>query len=239
VGIDVAAGGRDQTCWTLVDRYGIIQQIVLDTPNTMEIAGRTISLIKEHRLTYGMVAMDAGGGGKQTADRLAEQGHSVLLVGFGESAEAKQAYTNRRAELYGGLRERLKPYRDDGGFLLSPDAHQLRQELAVLPLNYDSEGRLVLPSKGGSSARLGETSIRQMLGRSPDRADSLVLAVWALDRRARFPDYSDIIIASDDDADLTAEELAAMPDELRQIYEMYEEREREYKTRNWREEYWW
>ena len=121
IGVDVAAGGRDDTCWTLVDRLGIIEQIVMDTPNTMEIGGRTIRLIKRHELPAGRVAFDAGGGGKQIADRLHEQGHHVQIVGFGESAEAKQAYRNRRAELYGKLRELLNPDREGGVFALPPE----------------------------------------------------------------------------------------------------------------------
>ena len=51
IGVDVAAGGRDNTCRTLVDSLGIVEQIVIDTPNTMEIPGRTIRLIEEHNLS--------------------------------------------------------------------------------------------------------------------------------------------------------------------------------------------
>ena len=65
--------------------------------------------------------MDAGGGGKQLADRLAEQGYPVLVVGFGESADAKQTFRNRRSEMYGLLRERLKPDRDEGQFHSASD----------------------------------------------------------------------------------------------------------------------
>ena len=57
---------------------------MLDTPNTMEIAGRTIRLIEQHRLPAWQVAFDAGGGGKQIADRLHEQRHFVQVVGFGD-----------------------------------------------------------------------------------------------------------------------------------------------------------
>ena len=91
MGVDVAAGGRDDTCWTIVDELGIIEQIVLDTPNTMDIVGHTIQLMRQYDLAYWRVAFDAGGGGKQLADRLAEQGYGVQLVGFGDAAVAKQA----------------------------------------------------------------------------------------------------------------------------------------------------
>jgi len=68
----------------------------------------------------------------------------VVVVGFGESAGDKQAYGNRRAELYGKLREYLNPNgdRQGGAFALPPDAEQSRRELVVLPLQHDSGGRM-------------------------------------------------------------------------------------------------
>ncbi|MHC4404645.1 MAG: hypothetical protein ACYTG0_33755 [Planctomycetota bacterium] len=183
MGVDVAFGGRDDTCWTVVDRHGVMDQIVLDLSNTMEIVGHTVRLMEKHQLRGGAVAIDAGGGGKQIADRLYEQRHRVRVVFFGESADAKQAFRNRRAEMYGKLREYLSPDREEGVFALPPDAEQLRRELAVFPLQYDSEGRMLLPPKDPRTRGPGQTtSLRQLLGRSPDRADSLVLAVWALSR---------------------------------------------------------
>jgi len=93
------------------------------------------------------VAIDAGGGGKQIADRLWEQDYDVQVIGFGEGADSKQAYKNRRAEMYGTLRGFLNPDREEGLFALPPDSYALRQELVALPLQYDSEGRLLLPPK--------------------------------------------------------------------------------------------
>ncbi len=37
-------GGGDKTVWTVIDEMGVIEQIVMDTPNTMEIVGRTKQL---------------------------------------------------------------------------------------------------------------------------------------------------------------------------------------------------
>jgi hypothetical protein len=89
--------------------------------------------------------------------------------------------------MYGQLRDLINPCRDDA-FILPPTYQALRQELAVLPLMYDSEGRMYLPPKDDARAKAtGQVSIRQLLGRSPDRADSLVLAVHALKSKRRAP----------------------------------------------------
>ena len=227
IGVDVAAGGRDNTCWTLVDSHGVIDQIVLDTPNTMEIVGRTIQLIREHNLSARRVAFDAGGGGKQIGDRLREQNYHVQLIGFGESADAKQAYRNKRAELYGKLREYLNPERESGVFALPPDADQLRRELAVLPLQYDSEGRMqLLPKESRGAGQQQGPCLRQLLGHSPDRADSLALAVWTVSRpRRKIPTVDHPLVftpTAENMRPLTPEQLAAYPEPLRGVMEMYQ-----------------
>lgn len=197
IGIDVAMGGRDDTVWTLIDGKGIIEQIVKDTPNTMEIAGKTIQLMQEHAIPPGNVAIDLGGG-KSIFDRLAEQGYHINGINFGgaagewakdpkKAAAAKKTYRNLRAEMYGILREFLDPANcaeSNSQFAIPDSYHLLREELAVLPLTYDSDGRLRLPPKDrdSGSAKGGtkrEKTIKELLGRSPDRADSLVLATWA------------------------------------------------------------
>ena len=224
IGVDVAAGGRDNTVWTVVDRFGVIEQIVMDTPNTMEIPGRTIRLMEQYNVSPQRVAFDAGGGGKQIADRLWEQGHYVQSIAFGEGPDDKKAYKNRRAEMYGKLQEFLNPNREEGAFALPPDYHELRHELGILPLQHDSEGRMFLPPKEHSTAGPHQgPSIRQLLGRSPDRADSLVLAVWAFEKCRATRDYSDYDIAWCGDIELTPEEVADMPEEFRELLDMEDE----------------
>ncbi len=65
-------------------------------------------------------------------------------------------------------------------FLSIPlDDAKLREELAVLPKSYDGDGRLRLPPKSRSpGGDRREPTVRELLGgRSPDRADALVLAL--------------------------------------------------------------
>ncbi|QDU44563.1 Terminase-like family protein [Symmachiella dynata] len=241
MGVDVAWGGRDKTCWTIIDRFGIIEQIVRDMRNSMEVAGMTQHLMHKHNLAASRVLFDAGGGGQQITDRIREQGVYVSSVNFSEGAKEKKAFLNRRAEMYGKLSELFDADREEGIFALPPDAQELRAELNILPLRHDSEGRLALPPKqhrhAGSST---EKSIRQLLGRSPDRADSLALAAWVLHYSREYDDLSKHVYAWDYEP-MTAEDIATMPEEMKQIHDYYDEQDRDHEDDEWdrwEERYW-
>ena len=125
--------------------------------------------------------------------------------------------------MYGILRELINPDREEGAFALPPDYHELRHELGILPLQHDSEGRMFLPPKDHNTAGPHQgPSIRQLLGRSPDRADSLVLAVWVLEKWGATEDISKRVIVYNY-PELTPKEVDAMPDELRELLEMEDE----------------
>jgi hypothetical protein len=126
-------------------------------------------------------------------------------VGFGEAAFERGRYANMRVELYAELAKAMRIMVDDNGrptlktkvklevprntWLSSwrcvalPEDADLRQELFVLPTGVDSKGRLRLPPKEPTSRSRGnsEVTVKEMLGRSPDRADAVVLSRWAWD----------------------------------------------------------
>ena len=210
LGIDPAEGG-DNTVWTVVDELGVVDQIAIRTSNTALIKGRTIALIKKYGIDPSDVIFDRGGGGKEHADYLRESGWDVRSLGFGELPsdvnsdemvpgwtdpddrkelkEAKYAYKNKRAQMYGILRDRLNPdkAKASGGrvFGIPSKYEELYRQLRPLPLQYDGEGRMFLPPKdkpGGanSTANKGLVTVKSLIGCSPDESDSLVLAVFAL-----------------------------------------------------------
>ena len=98
--------------------------------------------------------------------------------------ETRYAYKNRRAEMYGELRVLLDPSRGTG-FGLPSEYAELHRQLAPLPLLYDPEGRLYLPPKDKRSSTSTELTIKEILGCSPDEADSLVLAVYGMVSKAQ------------------------------------------------------
>jgi hypothetical protein len=198
--------GTSKTCWSVVDRRGLIEQVSLLTPDTSVIVSRTLALTQRWSISAENIVFDRGGGGKQIADQLRQVGFNVRTVAFGEAVrpepkvgmtnlddrvhqdEQKYTYFNRRAELYGGLREVMDPSTGPG-FAIPARYTELRRQLAMMPLLYDREGRMRLPPKNRASAGGGagsrEKSLEEIIGHSPDEADSLVLAVYALRHKAQ------------------------------------------------------
>jgi hypothetical protein len=214
VGVDPAEGG-DRTCIAVVDELGVLELISMKTPDTSVIPGAVLAVLGRWRLDPARCCFDRGGGGKQHADTMNRMGHRVRSVGFGESVQLDPrrgmtrieekletkaehyAYVNRRAEMYGMLRQLLDPnnarevggvLRTVRGFALPGRWPDLRAQLEPLPLWYDKEGRLTLPPKhrrGGSRELPNEVTMESLLGRSPDEADAVVLAVHAMTAKPR------------------------------------------------------
>jgi hypothetical protein len=202
IGCDPAEGG-DSTCWSVIGWHGLIELISMKTPDTSIIPDITKSLMDKYDVLPGMVMFDRGGGGKPHADAMRRRGLNVLTAAFGEAAtpprrigwkstgqrnlddETRYVYKNRRAELYGTLRMLLDPVND--GFGIPPESHgpqykELRRQLSPIPLMFDGEGRMMLLPKRRKAGTKGPT-LEELIGCSPDEADSLALAVFAMTRK--------------------------------------------------------
>ncbi len=199
MGVDPAEGG-DDTAWAIVDEYGILDLISVQTADTSYITRRTIALIREWKLDPRRVVFDRGGGGAQIAHQLRSQKYPVGSVGFGETVKGKRkrgakqlkelaheeeeryAYFNRRAEMYFRVRSLLDPgiTRQPQGFALPAKFTELRRQMSLIPLLYDIEGRVKIPPKRRRSENSEEPCLEEIMGCSPDETDALVLAVYAL-----------------------------------------------------------
>lgn len=196
LGCDPAEGG-DRTAWTVVDEFGIVKQEARKTPDTDEIVGQTLALMREYAVPADRVCFDRGGG-KPHADRLRKMGFPVRTIGFGEPVsldikhgrstvavrrdvrEEKYAFKNRRAQMYYELREQLDPH--NPGFAIPKEYTELRHQMSVIPLKYDGEGRMVLLPK--HSEDKNELTLTKLIGHSPDECDSLALALHAMRHKA-------------------------------------------------------
>jgi len=201
IGVDPAEGG-DSTCWAVVDHKGLIDLISKKTSDTSTISGETIALMTKYKVKPEKVLFDRGGGGKQHADRLRAQGYNVKTVAFGESVlgayrfhwhrtgkqrveqeEDRYVYKNRRAQMYGIIRQLIDPLSEEK-FGIPEKFKELRRQLAPIPLTTDQEGRLFLLPKDAPPRSDGVKSntqtLKKLLGCSPDEADSLALAVYGM-----------------------------------------------------------
>lgn len=197
IGCDPAEGG-DDTAWTGVDRYGIVFQMAMKTPDTNDIPNFTIGLIRQYGVEPSQVIFDSGGGGKQHADNLRAKGFNVRTVAFGEAAtdaetvfnpargfrpvitkvdekETKYIYKNRRAEMYHMLRLLLEV-----GWGIPAEYEEVLRQMEPIPLKYDGEGRIWLYPKNKKNPTSKEPTLVELIGNSPDELDSTVLAVYGM-----------------------------------------------------------
>lgn len=196
IGVDPAEGG-DNTAITCVDEDGVLELKTKKTPDTDVIAGEIIAMMTKWQVPANRVCIDRGGGGKQIADRLrkvligSQFGSRIRTVAFGEGvtmephrgttsleqrievAEERYTYVNRRAQMYGELSML-------SNFAIPPQYPQFRSQLAPIPKTRDGEGRLYLLPKGKKRPDSKEPTLTELIGHSPDEADSLVLAVHAM-----------------------------------------------------------
>lgn len=173
VSCDVARFGSDET--VIATRIGNRLELVdaYVGRDTMHTAGRILEVAigladrhgKRKAATVQIVVDDAGVGGGVT-DRLREDGRfSVEAFNGGQAAvtideeRGEPAYPNRRSEAWFAFADELDALSLDGD-------EQLLADLVAPTYRLDSRGRRVVEAKEETKKRLG---------RSPDRADAVLL----------------------------------------------------------------
>lgn len=220
MGIDPGEGVSN-TSISIVDELGLIEQISEPTPDTEKIIGLCLDVINRYRIDPSKVLFDAGGGGKQHADRLRALGYNVRMIRFNakptvelrrgktrfidklDSRESAYAYLNMRAQMYDQLRILLDPGSDERdydseaawseiakdtkrltsdivGFAIPHEYERLREQLAPIPLLRDSEDRMYMLPKNKKNPNDTQRTLVELIGYSPDDADSLILAIHAM-----------------------------------------------------------
>jgi hypothetical protein len=161
VGCDPAREGDDMT--TFVRRqgrvaWGLDKYSKLDD---MEKAGRAKKILDTEPVTRMFIDR---GGGSGMYDRLVEMGYGdkVRLINFGSNALDKDAYKNRRAEMWGELKKWLESEEETE----IPDEDYLQADLVAPGFKYTSTTQLQLEEK---------SKIKSRTGKSPDGGDALAL----------------------------------------------------------------
>lgn len=138
--------------------------------DTMATTGRivdriTISKNNKRKQVIRRVGIDDSGLGGGVTDRMKEQKYKVFPFNGGEKAIDYDKFLNRRAEMLWMVREELIADR-----LNLPDHPKLIGELTNIKYSFDSKGRIKIEPK---------EDLKKRIGRSPDFADTLAIALTA------------------------------------------------------------
>ena len=157
LGVDPARSGADAT--VIVARQGrdllAIRRYRGD--DTMTVVGHVIEAIEEFKPA--LTVLDEGGLGYGILDRLTEQRYKVRGVNFGWKAKNPVMWGNKRAEMWGAMRDWLRT-------ASMPNDRQLKSDLTSPKTKPNSSGTIFLESKKDMKSR-GLAS--------PDAADALAV----------------------------------------------------------------
>jgi hypothetical protein len=157
IGVDPARFGSDSTVIAVRQGRDIIAIHKYKGDDTMETVGRIIDAIEEYKPA--LVNIDEGGLGAGVVDRLKEQRYKIRGVNFANKAKNPMMYGNKRAEMWGDMRDWLRS-------ASIPKDRYLKTDLISPLMKPDSKGSIFLESKKDMKAR-GLAS--------PDAADAIAL----------------------------------------------------------------
>lgn len=157
IGVDPARFGSDSTVIAVRQGRDTLEIKRHKGDDTMETVGRIIEAIEEYQPA--LVNIDEGGLGAGVVDRLKEQRYKIRGVNFANRAKNPMMYGNKRAEMWGDMKNWLK----DASI---PNDRYLKSDLISPLMKPDSKGAIFLESKKDMKAR-GLAS--------PDAADAIAL----------------------------------------------------------------
>lgn len=163
LGVDPARFGDDRTsiCFRQGRKVHWIRSY--SKKSTMEVAGIVRQAIRE--IGASQCVIDVGGLGAGVYDRLVElvppSECSVIQVNSSETPVDGQKYTNKRAEMWGNIKEWLEAQPAS-----IPDSDELMADLTQIKYSYDSNNALKMERK---------EDMKKRGFRSPDLADALGL----------------------------------------------------------------
>jgi phage terminase large subunit len=182
IGFDFAAKGGDLCVASIMERVSLNQWKLVrqeswgDTEPTTSI-GRIVNIIGEWKPDTSI--LDVGGMGTVVWSRLRELGVDIERFDGATKQGVPDEYLNARAYGYYTLRR----YVDNGLILMNNN--DTERELLQIRYDYKSDGTRLIMSK---------EKMRKEGLHSPDRADSLMMAVYAIENFAKKDSYKPVVI---------------------------------------------
>lgn len=170
MGIDFAAQGNDLCVATVLDRVSLTQWKVIaqeawSDADSMSSIGRIVELMGKYKPTA--ACLDVGGMGYVVYNRLQELGIRINPFNGAEQVGVPNEYGNTRAWGYYTLNE----YINNEWIIMN--SSETEKELLDIRFKYKSNGERLILSK---------EDMRKDGIHSPDRADSLMMAVFCIKR---------------------------------------------------------
>jgi hypothetical protein len=161
ISADIARFGDDEIVIDFGKGFQLIEQDVSTKHSLMETVGRIINARKKHNAKMLMVDDVALGGG--VTDRLREMDEHVMAINGGVPP-IQDKFVNLKTEMWWNARDLFAT----GKVSIINDPILIRQ-LGIVKHHYRSNGKIVIETK---------EDVKKRLGRSPDRADALILMLW-------------------------------------------------------------
>lgn len=179
MGCDIARFGDDSSVFAIREYNKIYPLHVYNKLDNVEVAQRIRELADVH--SPKVINIDVIGLGAGVFDILKSNGYPAAGINVGQPSmvmdgKGNKRFVNLRAELWWTLREELDPNKDEP--LLLPPDDDLLADLAAPTFDYTPRGQIQIEPKEKTKERLG---------RSPDRADAVMLTFAPLARRPSKP----------------------------------------------------
>lgn len=170
LGVDVARSGSDKTVIALRDAWVVRELRISARENTMSTTGRVAGILDADPKATAIV--DVIGIGAGVYDKLRESGHRAEPFNASAATRRKDAsgefgMANVRSGAWWNCREMLDPSR--GAEVALPPDDELVGDLTAPHWRITSGAKIQVESKD---------DIRKRIGRSTDRADAVVQALW-------------------------------------------------------------
>jgi hypothetical protein len=173
--VDVARFGDDDTCIVGFEGTHLDSIDQVHGSDTVNVAGLVARKYKE-RGWNGVVVDDTGVGGGVTDILCRDPSINVIPVNYGESAADDDHYCNIITEMYAVFADELK----DGLISGIPKNEIVLREFVARKYKFDMKQRMKLQPK---------SEFKEEVGSSPDRADAIVMARWAVRMAANGESY--------------------------------------------------
>lgn len=169
IGVDVARFGND--CSVAIKRkgYEVLEVKKVKGYDTQGVAGMVWDMANKDKSV--LIKIDIGYN-QGVYDLLVEWGANVVPVGFGETAEQSDVYSNKASEMMFEL---------PVDKLSIPECYfsqTLREDITERMFFYDQKGRKRLEPKDESTLKGTKSFKARHGGRSPDEGDALCLAFY-------------------------------------------------------------